>query len=255
MIFISVICGGIVSMTVKEGNINNRRDMIRWGITLALGMLVVLWRVVLPRNVEITVGTVILVAVLDLVLTAAIVLINKTEVKEAFFRKFTKKDFLTILVGFVLMLFASPLLLMFLNLIIVSLYGVFPAMESLIIQPGYSVIYLQSPADWTATQFFAVFPAGVFVSGVIAAPVWEEIVFRMAGRKLIKNTLLYLLVTPLLFGFIHTASFLTPSIINYVISGLVFALIYLKTKDLRVVIAIHFVGNLIGMTMGFISHP
>lgn len=247
------ICITMNDININDININDHHDMIRWGATLALGMLVVLWRVVLPRNVEITVAIVVLVAVLDLTLTAALIMINKTELKEIFLRKFTKKDLLKILFSFIFLLLGSPILVALLSQIILSLYSVFPVMEALIIMPGYTVLQLQSPADWTATQFVAVFPAGMFVSGVIAAPIWEEIAFRMAGRRLIKNTLLYLIITSLLFGFIHTATFVSPTIIRYVISGLVFALIYLKTKDLRVVIAVHFIGNLIGMTLGFMS--
>ncbi|MCL1882949.1 MAG: CPBP family intramembrane metalloprotease [Defluviitaleaceae bacterium] len=228
-------------------------NKIRWGLSLALGMLVVLWRVVLPRNVEITVATVILVAVLDLILTAVLIFINKDELKDVLLRKFTKKDFLRTIISFIILILASPVLLAVANQIIVALYNSFPAMGGLIILPGYSVLMLQSPADWTATQFFMIFPMGMFVSGVIAAPIWEEIVFRMAGRNLIKNAFLYLIITSLLFGFIHTASFLTPSIIRYVLNGMVFGLIYVKTKDLRILIAIHFIGNLIGMTMGFLS--
>ena len=48
---------------------------LRAGLSLALGMLVVLWRVFLPTNVTITVGIVILVAALDLALLAALIIL------------------------------------------------------------------------------------------------------------------------------------------------------------------------------------
>jgi len=54
---------------------------------------------------------------------------------------------------------------------------------------------------------------------VVAAPVFEEISFRMAGRNLIKNGFLYVMITSLLFGFIHTGAFMTFSIISYFFVG------------------------------------
>ncbi|MCL2216522.1 MAG: CPBP family intramembrane metalloprotease [Defluviitaleaceae bacterium] len=241
-------------ITSAESKVKNHNDVIRWGISLALGTLVVLWRVMIPtRLIEITVAYVVLVMALDLVLTVVLIYINKKELKEAFARKITLKDILKFIVCFALFVFVLPLLMLALNQIILSLYSMFPIMANLIVLPGYSVIYLQSPADWVATEFHRIFPLGVSISMVIAAPIFEEISFRMAGRNLIKNGFLYVMITSLLFGFIHTGSFLTFSIISYFFVGLVYALMYLKTKDIRIVIAVHFAANLIGRISAIIG--
>ena len=221
-------------------------DKARLGLTLALGMLVTLWRVLLPTNVEITTSIVILVAVLDIVLTAAVISLNKKELKEIFARKFGIKGFLKVILCFVLLFFFLELAMRLIQVVLLLGYRMPITISAILNQ---YITFDPSPANWVATEFHRVFPLGPFVSLAIAAPVWEEIVFRMAGRNLIKNTFLYLLITTLLFGFIHTGSFLTFSIISYLVLGLGYALIYLKTKDVRIVIAVHFLANFIGRIM------
>jgi membrane protease YdiL (CAAX protease family) len=41
----------------------------------------------------------------------------------------------------------------------------------------------------------------------------------------------------------HTASFMTPGILEYFIAGCLFAGIYLKTKDIRISIGAHIMYN------------
>ena len=207
----------------------NKKDKIRWGLTLALGMLVVLWRVFLPTNVEITTGLVILVAVLDMVLTASLVFINRQELKEAFQKKFGIKGFLKFVLCCVL------------YLVYVNIQGIVIHFAEIELAP--------SPASWVAEEFHRIFPLGLFISTAIAAPIWEEIAFRMAGQNLIKNKILFVLITTLLFVFIHTGFALSTGLF-YALSGIGFAVIYLATKDIRIVIGVHFMWNL---TMNLLS--
>lgn len=237
---------------MNNSTLNDSGDMRRWGLTLVLGMLVTLWRVVLPTNIEITTGVVILVAALDIILTTILIFINRKELREAFMRKFKVKDFLKIIIGYVLLYLCMVFIPMALNKAILLLCNVFPVMSNLIVEPGFSVIYMEAPAAWVGNEFSRVFPLGVSISMLIAAPIFEEITFRMAGRNLIKNTFLYVFITSWMFAFIHTCNFFAFSNINYFIYGLVFALIYFKTKDLRITMAIHFLNNLVALILGFI---
>ena len=212
-------------------------DKARGALTLALGMLVVLWRVILPTNVEITTGIVIMVAALDLALTAALILINKNALRKMFARRFSGKDFLKTIVCFVIF-FA------FVTVFGIGLQLVLGALE---------IEAIGSPAAWVAQQFFTVFPIGVFISTVIAAPIWEEIAFRMAGKNLIKNKFLFVVITTFLFIFIHTGPFYLDRGMLYAFAGIGYAVIYLITKDIRIAIGVHFLNNLLAAAMSLLG--
>jgi membrane protease YdiL (CAAX protease family) len=211
-------------------NQNERlNDKTRALLSLILGTLVVLWRVVLPTNVEITFGIVALVMALDLLLTAALVFINRYELKEAFSKRFTIKTLGVIILWLVLF-------------VAFSILGEIAI--SALLTP------FMPPAAWVSGQFSGIFPLSMIICGVIAAPIWEEIAFRMAGRSLIKNKILFVLITTILFVFIHTG-FAMGTGAPYAISGVAFAIMYLVTKDIRIVMAVHFLGNAIGILPGF----
>ena len=234
-------------MGVNETKSNNH--MIKAGISLALGVLVVLWRVVLPRSVDITVSIVIMTAALDIILTAALIFINRKELKDAVVRKFRIKDFLKIILGFILLYIVIQQLFSFLIQPLLLHINDMPITFEAVFNRSYTSV---SYAAWVASEYAVIFPLGIIVSAILAS-VWEEIAFRMAGRNLIKNSVLYVLITSLLFGFIHTASFFTLSILWYFVVGVVLSIIYLRTKDLRLVIGIHFLNNFIAvlaMTLG-----
>jgi len=203
---------------------NAKQDMIRCGISLALGMLVVLWRVVMSTTVEITIGAVILVAALDLLLTGILVFINKNELKEIFAKKYDKN-------------------VLSLNIIWCSAFYIGATILNLVIRLAYGAItgvkeIPDAPAAWVADQFQLIFPPGIFISTVIAAPIWEEIAFRMAGKRLFKNSVLFILVSSLLFAFIHTANFSFIDNSMYFIMGVSFCAMYLKTKDLKMIMIV-----------------
>lgn len=228
-------------MVINGSDTANKKDMLRCGLSLALGVTVVLWRVFLPTNVEITIGIVILVAALDMALTAALILINRAELKAAIFRKFTPKDLLRIIMWFALFLVFIFVVNSVVQAILLIYYSI-PITADRVFLNHY-ITFDDSLAAIVGYNFFIVFPLGASISMIIAAPIWEEISFRMAGRKLIKNGIMYVLITSVLFGFIHTGSFLTWSILGYFIRGVFYCLIYLKTKDLRMAIGVHFVNN------------
>ncbi|SET89409.1 hypothetical protein SAMN04487821_12776 [Enterococcus malodoratus] len=94
--------------------------------------------------------------------------------------------------------------------------------------------------------FKGVNPCLLFLLIAIAAPIMEEIVFRAGIIKLLCEKLLILgiILSSFCFGMIHMATDL-PNFVLYALMGLVFALIYYKTKRLEVSIMIHFLNNAI----------
>jgi membrane protease YdiL (CAAX protease family) len=100
-----------------------------------------------------------------------------------------------------------------------------------------------APAAVVANAFQAAFMPGLILTTCITAPVSEEIVFRLTCRRLFKNPVLFVLASSLLFGFIHTANFTTLGIVDYFVTGCLFAVFYLKTHDIRANIAAHVMYN------------
>ncbi|MCL2107735.1 MAG: CPBP family intramembrane metalloprotease [Oscillospiraceae bacterium] len=211
-------------------------DKVRWGLTLILGMSVVLWRVILPTNTDITMGIVILAVILDLIVTVSVIFLNKKELKEAFSRKFTLKD-----VGKIALLIVADFVIITVLIIVVSIDG----------QPLPDLM-AKAPAALVAAEFQEVFMLGAFISMVIFAPIWEEIVFRLAGKNLLKNGILFVAITPCLFAFIHTANFSIADNLFYLASGAIYACAYLLFKDIRIVMAAHFVWNLMSGVGAFL---
>ena len=209
----------------------------RWGLTLALGTLVVLWRVILPTNTDITVGTVILVASLDLILTASVIFLNQKELKEAFRKRFALKD-----IGKILLVIVADFVIITVLIMSVTIDGV-PLPD----------LMTNAPAALVASEFQEVFMFGALISMVILAPIWEEIVFRLAGKAFLKNGFMFVALTSCIFAFIHTANFSLTDNLFYLASGAIYAIAYLLFKDIRIVMIAHFVWNLmssIGAILG-----
>jgi membrane protease YdiL (CAAX protease family) len=75
----------------------------------------------------------------------------------------------------------------------------------------------------------------------ICGPVTEELVFRKAFNGVIKNSVIFVVVSSLLFGLVHDQ---TIGIINYIVPALIFAFVYLKTgKNVAASIVTHFINN------------
>lgn len=86
---------------------------------------------------------------------------------------------------------------------------------------------------------------------VIWAPIVEELIFRGVLRRLIKNNTLFIIVSAIVFGLLHTVS--EATIFNMIIMGIPYAFIgaflahiYTKTNNIASNISAHAVYNFIG---------
>ena len=102
-------------------------------------------------------------------------------------------------------------------------------------------------------QMLAGDKVGMIISTVLVAPVVEELIFRGLLQKLffkkmdsVKSVVIFVLVSGILFGFIHTFNF-SLEIIPYASAGVIFALTYVFTKDVRYGMILHAINNLIGI--------
>jgi membrane protease YdiL (CAAX protease family) len=219
----------MIDMMEKKENLKSYYLTI--ALTIVLGMSVTLIRIVMPLNVTITPWIVILEMALELAVCFAIIWLNRVELKEIFKAKLKKKDIDVISLGFIVA-FCSNI--------------AFSLIRNFIYFAATAVPYGTTSAGAAVVQrtFFKAFPIGVIITTSIIAPIWEEIVFRFTLRKLFKNTVLFVAVSSILFGFLHTGSIFDFEILEYILFGDIFCLLYLKTKDLRKVVAMHMVYNI-----------
>lgn len=96
-------------------------------------------------------------------------------------------------------------------------------------------------------------PVMMFISAVILAPFIEEIIFRLGLKKIIKDQGLFILISGLVFGFMHifptninTTVALIQSI-SYVSVGTLLAYYYVNNRNIFFVIIIHALNNLLGV--------
>ena len=99
------------------------------------------------------------------------------------------------------------------------------------------------------------FPFMMMISTSLLAPFVEEGIFRLGIRKVINNKYLFILVSGLIFGFMHIFPTELPLYValieslNYVTMGLLLAYIYNETDNIYVVVIIHALNNLLSMLM------
>jgi len=106
----------------------------------------------------------------------------------------------------------------------------------------------------TIIETLKVAPIYTFILTVFVAPILEELVFRLSFRKIFSNSILFILLSGLVFGSMHvigTCEHLIDLlfIIPYSIPGFIFAYVYTKSKNICVPISLHFIHNGIMMSL------
>ncbi len=101
-------------------------------------------------------------------------------------------------------------------------------------------------------------PILIGISVMILAPLTEELIFRLALRKVFKNDIIYVLLSGFVFGFIHIIAGENiinelPYLLTYSIPGFVFAYSYIKSKNIMVPIFLHFIHNTFATVIIFLT--
>ena len=101
-------------------------------------------------------------------------------------------------------------------------------------------------------------PILIGISVMILAPLTEELIFRLSLRKVFKNDIIYILMSGLIFGFIHIIAGENiinelPYLLTYSIPGFVFAYSYIKSKNIMVPIFLHFLHNTFATVIIFLT--
>ncbi len=86
-----------------------------------------------------------------------------------------------------------------------------------------------------------------FIITVFLAPLVEEIVFRYSFSSFIKNRVVFVIVSSLLFGIMHGIGVVT---LLYAFLGMMFAIIYIKTDNNVVACTMaHIINNVVAVTL------
>lgn len=167
-----------------------------------------------------------------------------------FYKKYLKKD----LVLFKLNKkdYIKKIISYFLIFLVVK-YGVALFSSLLLVMLGSDLV--TSENQETVVTLAKTFPFMMMISTSLLAPFVEEGIFRLGIKKVINNKYLFILVSGLIFGFMHIFPTELPLYValieslNYVTMGLLLAYIYNETDNIYVVVIIHALNNLLSMLM------
>lgn len=130
-------------------------------------------------------------------------------------------------------------------------YGVAIFSSILLVMLGSDLV--TSENQETVVSLAKSMPFMMMISTGLLAPFVEEGIFRLGIKKVINNKYLFILVSGLIFGFMHIFPTELPLYValieslNYVTMGLVLAYIYNETDNIYVTIAVHALNNLLSM--------
>ena len=98
-------------------------------------------------------------------------------------------------------------------------------------------------------------PFLMVISTAILAPFYEEVLFRLGIKKVLKNKFLFVFISGMIFGLMHVFPLekgisltlgLTQSI-TYVTMGMFLSYSYYKTDNIFISVGIHFLNNLLSV--------
>ncbi|MGM9879230.1 MAG: lysostaphin resistance A-like protein [Bacilli bacterium] len=126
--------------------------------------------------------------------------------------------------------------------------------SNLIIQIIYPSVATNEEAVQESLKMFPIYTA---FASCIFAPFVEEIIFRKCLGKVFKNSIIFIIISGLLFGLAHTITEIGTSqmlyIIPYGLFGAIFAYMYTKTKNIFVSMTFHFIHNTILVILSLLS--
>lgn len=178
---------------------------------------------------------------IELIMFVVVILFYKKYLKkDLVLFKLNKKDYIKKIVSYFL-------------IFLVVKYGVAIFSSLLLVMLGSDLV--TSENQEAVVNLAKKLPFMMMISTSLLAPFVEEGIFRLGIRKVINNKYLFILVSGLIFGFMHIFPTELPLYValieslNYVTMGLLLAYIYNETDNIYVVVIIHALNNLLSMLM------
>ncbi len=114
-----------------------------------------------------------------------------------------------------------------------------------------SIFYTSSSTNEVKVQnYLKIYPIYMIFSAIIYAPFTEETIYRKCLKNTISNKYLYIIISGLIFGLLHTLGNISNTkellyIIPYGVMGSGFAYLYEKKKNILLPITMHIFHNLL----------
>lgn len=114
-----------------------------------------------------------------------------------------------------------------------------------------SMFYTSSSTNEVKVQnYLKIYPIYMIFSAIIYAPFTEETIYRKCLKNTISNKYLYIIISGLIFGLLHTLGNISNTkellyIIPYGVMGSGFAYLYEKKKNILLPITMHIFHNLL----------
>lgn len=178
---------------------------------------------------------------IELIMFVVVILFYKKYLKkDLVLFKLNKKDYIKKIISYFL-------------IFLVVKYGVALFSSLLLVMLGSDLV--TSENQEAVVNLAKTLPFMMMISTSLLAPFVEEGIFRLGIKKVINNKYLFILVSGLIFGFMHIFPTELPIYValieslNYVTMGLLLAYIYNETDNIYVVVIIHALNNLLSMLM------
>ena len=86
---------------------------------------------------------------------------------------------------------------------------------------------------------------------IVGGPIFEETVYRFLPKRILKNNLLFIIITSFYFAAIHVnrENYYPLDWITYLIPGITYAITYSKTKNIYTSMIAHTINNVIGVLL------
>ena len=212
-----------------------KKSKLKEILTVLFGLCIVVVRVLIPKNFGVNNTTVILEVIGELCILIGVILLNKEKIK--IILKNAKNDKISnfikksIVIGLICFVF----------------FMIDGAIVSMVFKKN--VLLSDIMAD-----FAKIIPIMGIISQVLIAPVTEELVFRLTLHDLIPNKVIFIIVSSLLFAFIHDWFYFSGGLIFYFIAGIILSFMYLfKAKDIRYMIGGHIFINILTNIIQFLK--
>lgn len=91
----------------------------------------------------------------------------------------------------------------------------------------------------------------LLVITIVGGPIFEETVYRFLPKGILKNNLLFLIISSFYFAAIHVSkeTYYPLDWIAYLIPGITYAIAYIKTKNIYTSMIAHSLNNVIGVLL------
>ena len=137
------------------------------------------------------------------------------------------------------------------NIKTIILFSIIAVVANLIISTTFKLLKISMNNQDTIESMMNVYTIPITILTTFLIPFVEELVFRYALKNIIKKDIIFIIVSSLLFGFAHGIGIST---IVYIVLGICFSLIYLKTdKNVIASTAGHIINNLSGVILMLIQ--